>query len=258
MLGSAWREPRLGELTLQARPVATPWGVVQLHHLPDRDDAWVLFRHGLPHRHLPHQIPWRAHAHALARVGVGALLITSSVGVLDPDLPLATPLLLSDLLWPDNRLPDGTACTIFVQPEPGQGHLVLDDGIFSTALSQQIAELPPLVDQEPARVIFAYVAGPRTKTAAENRWWAAQGAQVNSMSVGPEAVLANELGMPVAGLVIGHKYSVPDRRHVADHGLSRRGIDESLHDARRALEAVVLSFLRRGRPVPFANRLHTL
>ena len=42
-------------------------------------------------------------------------------------------------------------------------------------------------------VVFAFSPGPRTKTRAENALWAQLGAQVNSMSLGPEVVLAEYL-----------------------------------------------------------------
>jgi len=269
IVGSAFTTPTLLDQTLTPHELRTPFGPATLYQHPLRPDAWLLFRHGVPHHWLPHQIPWRAHAWALHQVGCQALLITSSVGVLDPSLPLDQPLLLSDLLWPDNRLPDGSACTIFPASVPEQGHLVLDEGIFSRSLSDQVAKLASLAklsqsfsDDSPPRVVFAYVAGPRTKTAAENRWWAAQGAQVNSMSVGPEAVLANELGIPTAGLVVGHKYSSPDHNsdHCAatDRSLDAAGIDESLIQSRDALAATVNSFLLTAQPVTFGNHLHRM
>ncbi|MGH7818348.1 MAG: 5'-methylthioadenosine phosphorylase, partial [Candidatus Binatia bacterium] len=101
-----------------------------------------------------------------------------------------------------------------------------------------------------AEVVFVYVAGPRTKTAAENRLWASLGTQVNSMTLAPEVVLANELEIPCAGLVLGHKYSLSDAPGPAEHTLA-----ESLIESRRALERIVVAFLDAAEPVPFANRI---
>ncbi|MCP4804582.1 MAG: hypothetical protein GY913_29765 [Proteobacteria bacterium] len=92
--------------------------------------------------------------------------------------------------------------------------------------------------------------GPRTKTPAENRWLASTGAQVNSMSVAPELVIANELGIPCAALVVGHKLSHPD--HPAP---DRTGIAESLERSRAEQLAVVEHFLASAPAVPFANTL---
>ncbi len=254
ILGSAYRDRGPAGLPLVPRTVSTRFGDHELFAV-DADlprPAFVVFRHGQPHRWLPHQIPWRRQAAALAALDVGALLVTSSVGVLDGGVPLHRPLLVSDLLMPDNRLPDGSSCTIFETPSPGQGHLVLEEGLFSLALAAQVEVLAERLGTPIAgRPVFAFVPGPRTKTRAENRAWAALGAQVNSMSLGPEVVLANELGIACAGLVIGHKYSTVAHANTAGRG----EVAGSLDDARAAMEALVVAFLLEGEPVPFRNQL---
>jgi purine nucleoside phosphorylase len=125
-------------VSLEAVDIPTPHGPWRLHRWP-RGEAWLSFRHGVPHRYLPHQLPWRAQAAAFAEVGCGALLVTSSVGVLDPALPLFQPLLVDDLLMLDARLGDGTACTMWPDEHPEQGHLVWGEGPFSRALQEQVA-----------------------------------------------------------------------------------------------------------------------
>lgn len=241
---------QLEGVAAEATVVDTPWGGVGLHRA---GRGWVLYRHGRPHRWLPHQIPYRAHAWALREVGCGAVVVTSSVGVLAPDVPLFQPLLVSDLVMLDNRLPDGTACTVFDQPRPGQGHLVLEEGLFSPALAAQLRGLATgLGTPLPAReVVFLYRDGPRTKTRAENRVLAGLGVDVNSMTLAPEVVLAAELGLAVAGLVVGHKASqapveTPDRA----------GIAASLVASGQALEGLLQAFLDRGEPVPTGNHLY--
>ena len=247
VVGSAFGSGEVAGERLVAHRFETPWGPAVLHRWP-HGDAWVLVRHGAPHRYLPHQIPFRAHAAALAQVRCEALLLTSSVGVLVVDVPLFTPVLIGDLWMPENRLPGGGPCTMWPEPVAGQGHLVWEDGPFSTALSAQVA---PWLERPELRVVFGYQSGPRTKTRAENRWFAESGAQVNSMSIGPEAVLANELEIPVAAVGVGHKRS--GQGHVSD---DPDWVAQSLAQARRATEALVARFLNEARPVPFANRIH--
>ena len=247
VVGSAFGTGTLGGRALESRQVQTPFGTVPLFRWPDAD-AWVLVRHGVPHRYLPHQIPFRAHTAALKEVGCSALLLTSSVGVLDAETPVFAPVLLGDLLMPENRLPGGGPCTMWPEPSPEQGHLVWEDGPFSSMLNDQIA---PWLDHGELRLTFAYQSGPRTKTASENRWFQSLGAHVNSMSIGPEVVLANELEIPVAGLVTGHKRSGVTLRQ--DDG---DWVSQSLRDSRAATEAVVVRFLNEGCGVPFANRIH--
>lgn len=258
ILGSAFDDRVLsGELGLEPREVRTAFGPVTLHRfteLSQRDGkAWVSFRHGLPHRLLPHQIPYRAQAAALGEVGCEALLVTSSVGLLDPALPLDAPMLVSDLILLDARLPDGGACTMFPEPVEGQGHLVLDEGLISAGLSDQVAAL--VIERgwpKPPRVVFAYTGGPRTKTPAENAAWARLGAQVDSMTLGPEVVLANELEIPTAALVVGHKYSLAERRGRVDPA----GTARSLQLSREVMLGLVRDFLARAEPVAFGNSIY--
>jgi purine nucleoside phosphorylase len=252
ILGSAFGIETLGEL--EPVEVATPHGPAVLHRtVGGGRPAYVLFRHGLPHRWLPNQIPYRAHAAALAEVGCGALLVTSSVGILHPELPLNVPLVVGDLLTLDNRLPDGSACTMFPAVAPGHGHLVLSEGLLSPALRGQVRRLAAELGIEvwPREVVFGYAGGPRSKTRAENRMWAALGADVNSMTLAPEVILANELEIPAAAFVIGHKYSLP-----SGDAPDRRGVDRSLVESRAAQRELVRAFLRSGEPVAFGNHLY--
>lgn len=253
ILGSAFDRTVPAQLSLTSRDVPTAWGSQRVYEATVGDrTTYVLFRHGLPHRLLPNQINYRAQAAALRQLGCGALLINSSVGVLDPSIPLFTPMLVSDLLMLENRLPDGGTCTMFPEPSADHGHLVVNEGLFSPALCRQVHELAPdIVRPATSGLIFAYVGGPRTKTAAENQFLSRMGAQVNSMTLGPEVVLANELGIPCAGLVVGHKYSLPDAENPPEASLR-----DSLEAARVATEKILVDFLRRGTPVTFGNHLY--
>lgn len=255
ILGSAFDERALPLESLRPVEVDTLQGVTTLYQWPGLrdDDAFLVFRHGLPHRFLPHQIPYRAQMAALAEVNCRALLVTSSVGVLDEKLPLDTPMLVADVLMIDNRLPDGSPCTMFERPSPHQGHLVLDEGICSKALSEQIEGFANERGQNHLeQVVFAFAMGPRTKTAAENALLLRTGAQVNSMTLAPEIVLANELEIPVAGLVVGHKYSVPGVRERLD----RDGTAQSLETGAHVMGPIVRDFLTRAEPVPFNNSIY--
>jgi len=253
ILGSAFHTLAPEKVGFEAIEVATPWGNQEVFRFRrrDGDEAFAIFRHGVPHTLLPNQINYRAQAWALRELGCGALLVTSSVGVLDPELPLYEPMLVTDLLMTENRLPDGSTCTVFTGPRPGQGHLVLGEGLFSRALGRQIQELAPnLVRGMDEELVFVYSGGPRGKTPAENRFWAEQGGQVNSMTLGPEVVLANELEIPSAAMVVGHKYSVPRRDNPEGDTLG-----QTLESARQATQQIVLAFLEKGRPVRFGNSL---
>ena len=256
ILGSAFQESLPETLHLVKKNISTSWGAQQVFEVEKTDGdqrAYIIFRHGLPHKLLPNQINYRAQAAALKKLHCGALIITSSVGVMDPELPLYKPMLLGDLIMLENRLPDGSACTMFTQPSEEHGHLVLNEGLFSAELGNQVERLGGnRVYQAGKDIVFAYVGGPRTKTKAENRIWPKLGAQVNSMTLAPETVLANELEIPTAGLVVGHKYSVPD----IDNPDSGDALSDTLESSRQATEEIVIDFLKKGKPVAFGNQIY--
>lgn len=254
ILGSAYLHKMPEAFSLAKVDIPTSWGRQEAYKMERSGaEAWVFFRHGLPHRLLPNQINYRAQAGALKAIGCGALLTTSSVGVLDSELPLFEPLLLSDLMMPENRLPDGSTCTMFDVPARDHGHLVLSEGLFSEALNKQVRQLgQDCISEKFTEVTFAYAGGPRGKTPAENVMWSRLGAQVNSMTLAPEVVLANELEIPCAGLVAGHKYSVPGM----DNPQGEQDVNESLERCRNSMETVILNFLREGEPVPFGNHVY--
>lgn len=254
ILGSAFGDKIPASLNMQPIDIDTPWDTQKLYGSTNTEGRkiYVILRHKHPHQLLPNQINYRAQAAALQAVNCGALLINSSVGVLNSDLPLYKPLILTDQLMPENRLPDGSACTMFTESSDNQGHLVLNDGLFSSALSKQILNRNPQAIHRPnSEVVFVYAGGPRGKTAAENRMWAQLGGDVNSMTVAPEVVLANELEIPTAGLVVGHKYSVPDIDNPEESD-----IEETLNEARSAAKDIIIDFLQHGSPVEFTNHIY--
>ena len=75
-------------------------------------EIFVLFRHHRDTRLLASAINFKANMMALSAVGVTSVLLTSSIGVIAPDVPLYTPVLIRDLLFLDNRLPTGEVCTV--------------------------------------------------------------------------------------------------------------------------------------------------
>ena len=255
IVGSAFSHELPDHWRLEPHLVQTPHGPFDLFKAtsPRGRVGFIAPRHGVPHRWLPHQIPWRAMCWALRHVGAQAVLVTSSAGVLDQDTPLHQPLLVRDVLMLDPRLPDGSPCTMFLEPSPEQGHLVLEGGLCHQGLGGQLRDIAQqLARPIAAEVTFAYVPGPRTKTRAENALWATLGAQVNSMTLAPELVLLNELQVPCAAVVVGHKRSSSDRQDLS----GPQAVTRSLEDSRAALEALILGFMELAQPVRWDNHLY--
>ncbi|MGE9290951.1 MAG: MTAP family purine nucleoside phosphorylase [Puniceicoccales bacterium] len=158
----------------------------------------ILSRHGDRHANLPHHINHRANLIALKQAGARAIVSCSVCGVINPSWELGTPIIGNDLLFPENRLGDGSACTVFTEPgEPGRGHL-LPKSLFHSALSDSIRQYFECQGGDCFSGCYAHGNGPRFNTKPEIRAMRAAGADFLSQTCGPEAVLANELEIPYA------------------------------------------------------------
>lgn len=171
-------------------------------------------RHGKGHRHLSHTVPHRTNLAALAELGARAVLATTAVGAVDPELPLGRPVVFDDLFFPGNHLPDGGTCTIF--DEPGardRGHLIWTEP-FSPRLRSKLALAAEGLGLDVVRGgVYGHTNGPRFETRAEIRSLAAAGVAAVSQTCGPEAVLAGELGLAygLVGFPVNHATGVASR-----------------------------------------------
>ena len=164
-----------------------------------RAGPWIvggISRHGRDHHHLPHTIPHRANLVALKQLGAQAVLATTVVGAVDPGVLLGRPILFDDLFFPENRLGNGEPCTIFTQPgDPERGHFIGSES-FSPILRRKMELAARDLGIEVAiGGVYAHTNGPRFETRAEIKALDAAGVSAVSQTCGPEAVLAQELGM---------------------------------------------------------------
>jgi|GEM_PF-677808 len=254
ILGSAYQNRKLPGIETTELSVDTEWGSQTVYRVSGTENpAFILYRHNRDEHLLPNQIPYRRLIASLHTLNCGALVSTSSVAALNNDISLFSPFLISDIMMPENRLPDGSVCTMFPEKTDGQGHLILTEGLISRSLNRQLETINGNILNENQRdIVFAYAGGPRSKTPAENRMWRMLGADVNSMTLAPEIILANEMEIPSAGLVVAHKYSIPG---IANPKNST-DIDIQLQKSREAFETILTTFLMKGKPVPFANHIY--
>ena len=102
------------------------------------------------------------------------------------------------------------------------------------------------------------------KTALENQYWLQLGAQVNSMSVGPETILAQEMQIPTVALLVGHKYSrtsqhnstIQKNHTQAPRHLAMKDMQQSLIGARHTMEKILMVILQNLKPVTFEHYLY--
>jgi len=189
--------------------IATPFGNVQIDKL-QMNGCWLyhLTRHGRGHLYLPNHINHRAHISALHQIGVDLIISTSVMGVLDSQIPLGKLIFFDDLFFPDNRLPDGSICTVHIKPgEPSRGHYIFSSP-FSIQARQFIKEAASLL-QIPYtdNKTYAYVNGPRFNSKAECSALRNMGADMISQTAGPEIVLSGELGLAYVLMGFGVDYA---------------------------------------------------
>jgi len=169
--------------------VETPYGppsdVVTVGELAGRRVAF-LPRHGRRHQYPPHMINYRANIAAMAQLGVQRILGPCAAGSLTPAV----------------RPGDFVICDQFVDRTHGRRDTFYD-GPVTTHVSFAEPYCPTLrrVVIEQARALelplhergtVVVIQGPRFSSAAESRWYRAQGWEVINMTQYPELALARE------------------------------------------------------------------
>ena len=172
-------------------------------------------RHERNHRHLPHTIPHQANLTALGQLGARAVLATTVVGAVDPEVPLGQPILFDDLFFPTNLLPTGAECTVFTEPgDPARGHLISDEP-FAPRLRRKLGlAAEDLGLKTSVGGVYGHTNGPRFESRAEIRWLSTVGVTAVSQTCGPDAVLAGELELPYAlvGFPVNYATGVSESR----------------------------------------------
>lgn len=158
-----------------------------------------LARHRDGHELVSHQVTHRANVLAFRELGVDAVLAVTVCGTCDPDAELGSLVVFDDLHFLQNRLADGSLCTLHTEPgAPGRGHWVFEDP-FSAPLRRallQSARDAGLGVRDGG--CYGHVDGPRFNSRAEIRSLVAAGVTAVSQTAGPETTLFGEAGIPYA------------------------------------------------------------
>jgi 5'-methylthioadenosine phosphorylase len=190
-----------------------------------------LTRHGREHGIPPHRVPYRANLWALASIGVRAVIASSAVGSITPDLPADT-FVVPDQLIDRTR---GRADTYF--DDADVQHLGFADP-FDPALRAALCDALAARGERYSPVgTTLVIPGPRFSTRAESRGWRMLGADILNMTQYPEAALAAELGIAYASLSfvtdadVGHE---PD-----DEAVTADAVFARLTAARERITAII-------------------
>jgi len=186
--------------------LSTPFGMPSSPLLSGRisdNEVVILSRHGFEHTIPPSQINNPANIYALKEAGCTHILATTACGSLREEIGRG------DLVIPDQFI-DFTRhrkTTFFEKFEPGKmKHTSMADP-FDAGLRNLIiscAKDAGLKFHPEGTVIT--IEGPRFSTRAESRMFRMWGADIINMSVAPEVILANEIGIPYAAIAMSTDY----------------------------------------------------
>lgn len=221
-------------------PFGDPSGAIARGHL-GRVPLMFLARHGSGHRHLPHEVNYRANIFALKRAGATMVLSFSAVGSLAEQIApgdLAMPEQYFD--WTRGRransfFGDGVAAHISTA-QPVSGALV--DAVAAAAAERGI--------RLHRGVTYACVEGPRLGTRAESFFLRQVGCHLVGMTNVPEVFLAREAQLAYATVAIATDYDcwMDDPEHHATMEAILARYRDSVGQARALLDAVL------SRPLP--------
>lgn len=162
----------------------------------------ILARHGKQHQFSPTQVNNRANITALKEVGVTHILATTACGSLRAEIDRGHLIVLDQFI----DFTKFRKTSFFDSFEDGVHHTAMahpfDENLRTTLFA--IAEKQGLPVHPKGCVVT--IEGPRFSTVAESKMFRLWGADVINMSTAPEAMLANEAGIPYAAVAMSTDY----------------------------------------------------
>lgn len=163
----------------------------------------ILSRHGRQHTIPPTQVNNRANIWAIRELGCTHVVATTACGSLREEIGRGDFVVLDQFI-------DFTRhrnITFFEAFEPKQmKHTPMADPFDRSLRSKLIESAKDLGIKIFERGTVITIEGPRFSTRAESNMFRLWGADVINMSTAPEAILANELGIPYAAVAMSTDY----------------------------------------------------
>ena len=165
-------------------------------------DVVILARHGKKHEIPPTQVNYRANILALKNEGCTHIITTTACGSLREEIGRG------DLVIIDQFID-------FTRHRKISFHENFNDGPKHTPMAEPFDKRLRKILIKTGRELgfkihdkgtVVTIEGPRFSTKAESRMFRAWGADVINMSIAPEAILANELGIPYASIAMSTDY----------------------------------------------------
>ena len=183
-------------------PYGKPTSAVKVGKIDDVEVA-LLARHGREHTIPPSQVNFRANVWALKEVGCTHILATTACGSLREEIGRGDFVILDQFIdFTRHR-----KVSFFEKFEPGKmKHTVMAEPFSKVLRNILIETCSELGLRHHPKGTVVTIEGPRFSTKAESHMFRAWGADVINMSVAPEAILANEAGIPYAAVAMSTDY----------------------------------------------------
>ena len=186
--------------------VETPYGNTSSTFLTgtiEGVEVALLSRHDRDHSISPIQINNRANIHAIKELGCTHIIATTACGSLREEIKRGDFVILDQFIDFTRR----RDLTFYEDFKEGNLHHTAMADPFSRELRELLivnSRSLGLSFHEQGTVIT--IEGPRFSTRAESKMFRIWGADVINMSVAPEAILANEAGIPYSSIAISTDY----------------------------------------------------
>jgi 5'-methylthioadenosine phosphorylase len=205
--GSGLDDPKLLkkgiELTVDT-PYGSPSSPITIGSIGDTEVV-ILARHGREHIFPPTHVNYRANIHALKDQGCTHILATAACGSLREEIRRGD-LVILDQFIDFTRFRKITFFDTFAPGAENAKHTPMSDPFSGPLRLQLIAAARRLGLSIHEKGTVVTIEGPRFSTRAESNMFRIWGADVVNMTVAPEAVLANEAGVPYAAVAMSTDY----------------------------------------------------
>ena len=168
----------------------------------NKTDIILLARHGKQHELSPTQVNYRANIHALKEHGATHIIATTACGSLREKINRGDFVIIDQFIdFTRHR-----KITFFDSFENGANHIPMAEP-FDSELGKALFESSKdLGFKAHNKGTVITIEGPRFSTKAESKMFRIWGADIINMSIAPEAILANEAGIPYAAVAMSTDY----------------------------------------------------
>ncbi|MDA4114415.1 MAG: MTAP family purine nucleoside phosphorylase [Thaumarchaeota archaeon] len=197
-----------------------------------RREFLFLPRHGKHHSIPPHRINFRANMQGLKEAGVERIIATSAVG------SISRKLLVGELGLLDQFIDLSKRHLTFFDRRPVHVDMTHP---YDKGMQDLILDAAAILGMSlTTGLVYVSVDGPRYETAAEIRMFGLIGGDVVGMTGGPEAILANELGMRYASVVVATNWAAGMQDRISHEEVVAM-MNETAPRVKRLIEIVVES-----------------